>query len=62
MSQWKWALRSYIYTLKLFPMWKILSWLPSDKNIQLSATSAAAYLPACCHASCHNINDNGLNL
>jgi hypothetical protein len=32
------------------------SWLPSDKDVELSAEN----LPACCHVSCHV--DNGMNL
>jgi hypothetical protein len=33
--------------------------LPVTPDVELSATSPAPCLPACCHVSCH---DNGLNL
>jgi hypothetical protein len=41
------------------PMKKMLSWLPWDKDTELSAPLASC-LPTCCHASYHY--DNGLDL
>ena len=38
----------------------ILSMLPVDQDVELSAPPPAPCLPACCRASCHD--DNGLNL
>ena len=39
---------------------RLVSLLPADPDVGLSAISPTPYLPAYCHASRHD--DNGLNL
>jgi hypothetical protein len=53
-----WTLR--FQTLKQSLVAHFLFLLPTDPDVELSATSPAPCSPACCYASCHD--SNGLNL
>jgi hypothetical protein len=48
------------YTQAMLSVTCVTFLLPTDQDVELSVSSPALCLPACCRASCHD--DNGLNL